>query len=66
MAGAPAVVLLASLAGATAGIALAARGRASRDSRLPFGPFLATAGLLMLYCGDTVNAMWHGFMTGTT
>lgn len=62
----PAVVLLASLAGATAGIALAARGRASRDLRLPFGPFLATAGLLMLYWGDTVTAMWHGFMTGTT
>ena len=51
----PAVVLLASLAGATAGIALAARGRASRATRLPFGPFLATAGLLMLYCGDTVT-----------
>ena len=51
----PAVVLLASLAGATAGIALAARGRGLRELRLPFGPFLATAGLLMLYCGDTVT-----------
>ena len=61
----PAVVLLASLAGATVGITLAARGRASRDLRLPFGPFLATAGLLMLYCGDTITAMWHGFMAGT-
>ena len=72
----PGIVLVASLAAATAGIALAAHGQASRDPRLPFGPFLATAGLLMLYCGDTVtyqaceasgsSTMWHGFMTGTT
>ena len=62
----PATVLLASLAGAAAGIALGALGRASRDTRLPYGPFLATAGLLMLYCGDTITATWHAFMTGST
>ena len=62
----PGIVLLASLAAATVGIALAARGLASRDTRLPFGPFLATAGLLMLYCGDTITTTWHAFMTGTT
>ena len=62
----PAVVLLASLAGAATGIALGARERGRRDTRLPFGPFLAGAGLLMLYCGDTVIATWHGFTTGTT
>ena len=62
----PAVVLLGSLAGAAAGITLVARGRASRDSPIPFGPFLAAAGLFMLYCGDTVNTAWHGYLTGTT
>ena len=62
----PAVVLLASLAGATVGIALATRGRVSRDTRLPFGPFLATAGLLMLYCGDAITTAWHGLMAGAT
>ena len=62
----PGIVLLASLAGATVGIALGARGLVSRDTRLPFGPFLATAGLLMLYCGDIVTTTWHGFIAGTT
>jgi len=61
----PAILLLASLASATIGIALAACGRASRNSRLPFGPFLAVAGLLMLYCGVTITTMWYGFMTET-
>ena len=62
----PAIVLLAALAGATTGIALGVRKRVSRETRLPFGPFLATAGLLMLYCGDTVITTWYGVMTGTT
>ena len=56
----PAILLLASLAGAVAGITLVARGRASRDTPLPFGPYLAAAGLLMLYFGDTVAAIWPG------
>ena len=62
----PAVVLLSSLAAATAGIALVARGRASLDAPLPFGPFLAAAGLLVLYSGDVVTTAWYGFLTGTT
>ena len=62
----PTILLLASLAGAAAGIALVARGRASRDTPLPFGPFLAAAGLFMLYCGDTVTTTWHEYLTGTT
>ncbi len=61
----PAIVLIASLASATTGIALAARGRVSLDSQLPFGPFLAVAGLLMLYCGDLITSVWYGFMTQT-
>lgn len=62
----PAVVVLASLAGAIAGAALVARGRATRDTRLAFGPYLAAAGLLVLYCGDTVNTLWLGYLAGTT
>ena len=62
----PAIVLLASLAGAAAGIMLVARGRAARDTPLPFGPYLAAAGLLMLYCGETITTTWHGYLTGTT
>ena len=62
----PAVVVLASLAGAVAGAALVARGRATRDTRLAFGPYLAAAGLLVLYCGDTVSTLWLGYLAGTT
>ena len=62
----PSIVLLASLAGAVAGITLVARGRVSRDTPIPFGPYLAAAGLLMLYCGEAVTTTWHGFLTGTT
>ena len=62
----PTLVVLASLAGAATGIALAARGRASRDTRLAFGPFLAASGLLVLYCGDALTGVLHGLVTATT
>ena len=62
----PAVVLVASLAGAIVGITLVACGRASRDTPLPFGPYLAAAGLLVLYCGDTLATTWLGYVAGAT
>ena len=62
----PAILLLASLAGATTGITLIMLGRASRDTLLPFGPFLAAAGLIVLYCGNTPAAAWLGYAAGTT
>ena len=62
----PAVLLLASLAGALVGVTLVARGRTSRDTPLPFGPYLAAAGLLVLYWGDVVTTIWPGFPAGTT
>ena len=54
----PAVVVLASLACAAGGIALVASGRASRDTPLPFGPYLAAAGLVTLHGGGTWVATW--------
>ena len=57
----PAVVVLASLAGVIAGIVLIARGRASRHTPWPFGPYLAAAGLLALYFGDALAAAWPGY-----
>ena len=62
----PAVVLVASLAGAIVGITLVACGRASRDTPLPFGPYLAAAGLLVLYYGDTLATTWLGYVAGAT
>ena len=62
----PAVVILASLAGAVTGLALVARGRASRGTPLPFGPYLAAAGLLVLYGDGTVITAWPQWTAGAT
>lgn len=62
----PAVVVLASLAGAVTGLALVACGRASRGTPLPFGPYLAAAGLLVLYGDGTVITTWPQWTAGTT
>ena len=59
----PDVVLLSSLAGALVGITLIAGGRQTRDTPLPFGPYIAAAGLIALYCGDTFTAIWLRYAT---
>ena len=59
----PFILVLASLAGTTAGLSLVMRGQASRDTPLPFGPYLAVAGLIMLYFGDVLAAVWPGYAT---
>ena len=62
----PGILLLGSLAGAIAGVALIAGKRASRETPFPFGPYLATAGLFMLYWGDTLSPLLVGYPTATT
>ena len=62
----PALVVLASLACAIGGMALVASGRASRSTALPFGPYLAVAGLAVLYGAGTVAETWTEWMTGAT
>ena len=59
----PFILVLASLAGTIAGLSLVMRGQASRDTPLPFGPCLAAAGLIMLYFGDVIVAVWPGYAT---
>ncbi|SFW11424.1 A24 family peptidase [Nitrosovibrio sp. Nv17] len=57
----PLVILLASLAGAAAGIgAMAIAGRDHR-APLPFGPYLAGAGGVALFWGDCANRAWLGW-----
>jgi leader peptidase (prepilin peptidase)/N-methyltransferase len=54
------VILIAALAGAVVGIALISlRGR-SRATPIPFGPFLAAAGWLMLMFGPQLVARYLG------
>ena len=62
----PALVVLASLACAIGGMTLVAFGRASRSTALPFGPYLAVAGLAVLYGAGTIAETWTEWMTGAT
>ena len=50
----PTIVLLSSLVGAVIGIALIVTGRQSREAPMPFGPFLAGAGLIHLFYPDVL------------
>jgi leader peptidase (prepilin peptidase)/N-methyltransferase len=51
----PAVILLSSLVGAVVGIGLIALARHGRNIPIPFGPYLAAAGLLALFFGEDLN-----------
>ena len=59
----PGVLLLASSTAALTGIILVLHARASRDTPLPFGPFLAAAGLIGLYAGDALSEVLLGTTT---
>ena len=50
----PTIVLLSSLVGAVVGIALIVMRRQDRETPMPFGPFLAGAGLIHLFCPDVL------------
>ncbi len=55
------VVLAASLIGALVGLGLKAGGRLREGRYVPFGPFLAGAGLLVLYAGPQRVSGWMGW-----
>jgi len=52
----PLMILLSSFVGAALGIAILLSKRQGRDTPMPFGPYLAGAGLLTLFFGDTLIA----------
>ncbi|MFB2703232.1 prepilin peptidase [Marinobacter shengliensis] len=58
----PAVILLSSLVGAVVGIALMVFKKHGREVPIPFGPYLAAAGLLGLWFGAEIQAIWFGFL----
>jgi leader peptidase (prepilin peptidase) / N-methyltransferase len=51
----PAVILLSSLVGAVVGILLIWLARHGRHVPIPFGPYLAAAGVIALFWGDAIN-----------
>jgi leader peptidase (prepilin peptidase)/N-methyltransferase len=54
----PLVVLLSSVVGAAVGIALIVLARHGREKPIPFGPYLAAAGLIALFWGDSITRRW--------
>lgn len=53
----PAIILLSSLVGAIVGIALILLARRGREVPIPFGPYLAGAGVLMLFFREPLRAL---------
>ncbi|MDH4173014.1 MAG: A24 family peptidase [Betaproteobacteria bacterium] len=54
----PLVILLSSVVGAAVGIALIVIARHGREKPIPFGPYLAAAGLIALFWGDIIMRRW--------
>lgn len=51
----PAVILLSSLVGAIVGLLLIWLAKHGRHVPIPFGPYLAAAGIIALFWGDSIN-----------
>jgi leader peptidase (prepilin peptidase)/N-methyltransferase len=54
----PMVILLSSMVGAAVGIGLMVFARHARGNPIPFGPYLAAAGLIAMLWGDTIARRW--------
>jgi leader peptidase (prepilin peptidase) / N-methyltransferase len=54
----PLLVLLSSLVGAVVGIALMVLAKRGKDVPIPFGPYLAAAGVIALFWGETLNRLY--------
>jgi leader peptidase (prepilin peptidase)/N-methyltransferase len=54
----PLVILLSSVVGAAVGIALIVFARHAREKPIPFGPYLAAAGIIALFWGDHITRRW--------
>jgi leader peptidase (prepilin peptidase)/N-methyltransferase len=57
----PIIILLSSLVGAVVGIGLIILAKRGRDIPIPFGPYLAAAGLLSLFYGKQLTQLYLGF-----
>jgi leader peptidase (prepilin peptidase)/N-methyltransferase len=58
----PVIILLSSVVGAVVGIALIALAKHGRDKPIPFGPYLAAAGMLALLYGKAIAEAYLGFV----
>jgi leader peptidase (prepilin peptidase)/N-methyltransferase len=58
----PTIILLSSVVGAIVGISLIVFARRGRDNPIPFGPYLAAAGLIALLYGEPLARHVQGFL----
>jgi leader peptidase (prepilin peptidase)/N-methyltransferase len=58
----PTIILLSSVVGAVVGISLIVFAGRDRDKHIPFGPYLAGAGLIALLWGDRIGLAFRGLM----
>ena len=58
----PLIIILSSFVGAVIGIALMVLQRRGREVPMPFGPYLAGAGLLTLFFGERLTALYFNFV----
>ena len=56
----PVTILLSSLVGAIVGVGLIVLAKRGRNVPIPFGPYLAAAGLLALFYGKELNRTYLG------
>jgi leader peptidase (prepilin peptidase)/N-methyltransferase len=54
----PLIILVSSAVGAIVGLALIAFTRHRRETPIPFGPYLAAAGLIALFAGRELTQLW--------
>lgn len=58
----PAIILLSSIVGAAVGITLIAAARHGRNIPIPFGPYLAAAGVIALFWGQPITRTYLGMI----
>ncbi|MFZ6690589.1 prepilin peptidase [Undibacterium sp. SXout20W] len=58
----PIIILLSSVVGAVVGIAMIVLSKRGRDTPLPFGPYLAGAGLIALIWGNELTHLYLGYI----
>jgi leader peptidase (prepilin peptidase)/N-methyltransferase len=58
----PTIILLSSVVGAVVGISLIVFAGRERDKHIPFGPYLAGAGLIALLYGDRIGQLARGYV----
>lgn len=58
----PAIILLSSIVGAVVGVTLIVAARHGRNIPIPFGPYLAAAGIIALFWGQQITRSYLGLI----